>query len=47
MKRFTCKTYVVQQADRDGRLGDVLAVKFTLSAAHEIAEPSRRHPRCR
>ncbi len=37
MKRFTCKTYVVQKADRDGRLGDVLAVKLTFDAAHRLA----------
>ena len=37
--KFTVKVYVVQKADRDGRLyGDVLAVKLTRQAAHEIAK---------
>lgn len=37
--RYTVKVYVVQKADRDGRLiGDVLAVKLTHGAAHQIAK---------
>jgi len=37
--RYSVKVYVVQKADRMGRLvGDVLAVKLTHGAAHEIAK---------
>ena len=36
--KFAVKVYVVQKADRQGRLhGDVLAVKLTHAAAHRIA----------
>jgi hypothetical protein len=36
--KFQIKVYVVQKADRNGRLvGDVLAVKLTRSAAHQVA----------
>ena len=42
MSGYTTKTYVVQQADREGVLGDVLAVKLTHAAAHAIA---KRHAR--
>jgi hypothetical protein len=35
MKRFTCKVYVVQKADREGRLGDVLAANVTLRATEK------------
>jgi hypothetical protein len=38
MKRFTAKVYVAQQADREGRLGDILAVKLPFAAAHAIAK---------
>lgn len=38
MKRFTTKVYVAQKADREGRLGDVLAVKLTLPAV-ERSQP--------
>lgn len=38
MSKFSVKVYVVQQADRQGRLhGDVLAVKLTHAAAHQVA----------
>ena len=37
--KFAVKVYVVQKADRQGRLhGDVLAVKLTHTAAHQIAK---------
>lgn len=37
--KFAVKVYVVQKADRMGRLhGDVLAVKLTHAAAHQIAK---------
>ena len=37
--RFVVRVYVVQKADRHGRLvGEVLAVKLTRQAAHEIAK---------
>ena len=37
--RYAVKVYVVQKADREGRLhGDVLAVKLTHAAAHKIAK---------
>ena len=36
--KFQVKVYVVQKADRQGHLvGDVLAVKLTHGAAHQIA----------
>lgn len=36
--RYTVKVYVVQKADRTGRLyGDVLAVKLTYRDAREVA----------
>ena len=39
MSAYVCKVYVVQKADRDGRLvGDVLAVKLTHQTAHAIAK---------
>jgi hypothetical protein len=37
---YEVKTYVVQKADADGALGELLAVKLTFAAAHAIA---RRH----
>jgi hypothetical protein len=37
--KFAVKVYVVQKADRQGRLhGDVLAVKLTHAAAHTVAK---------
>lgn len=39
MSKFAVKVYVVQQADRKGQLiGEVLAVKLTHGAAHQIAK---------
>lgn len=35
---YACKVYVVQKADRQGTLGEVLAVKLTHEAAHAIAK---------
>ena len=35
---YEVKTYVVQKVDGDGRLGAVIAVKLTWSAAHAIAK---------
>ena len=38
MSKYVCKVYVVQKADREGRLyGEVLAVKLTHAEAHRIA----------
>ena len=34
---FETKVYIVQQFDRDGREGPVLAVKLTRQAAHDLA----------
>lgn len=37
--KFVVKVYVVQKADRQGKLyGDVLAVKLTHEAAHAVAK---------
>jgi len=37
--KFRVKVYIVQKADRQGRLyGEVLAAKLTRQAAHEIAK---------
>ena len=38
MSSYTTKVYVVQKADADGVLGDVIAVKLTHGAAHAIAK---------
>lgn len=39
MSGYTCKVYVVQKADRAGRLyGEVIAVKLTWAEAHAIAK---------
>lgn len=35
---FRAKVYIVQKADRDGRLGEIVAVKLTFEAAHRIAK---------
>ena len=43
---YEVRVYVVQKADREGNLGDLLAVKLTFAAAHEIAKrkaPARVH----
>jgi surfactin synthase thioesterase subunit len=43
---YEVKTYVVQKADVDGVLGEVLAVKLTYEAAHRIAKqhaPAKVH----
>ena len=34
---FSAKVYVVQKADEEGKLGELLAVKLTHAAAHAIA----------
>ena len=38
MSSYTTKVYVVQKADHNGALGDVIAVKLTHGAAHAIAK---------
>ena len=46
MSHYVTKVYVVQKADHDGVLGDVIAVKLTHGAAHAIAKqfaPCRVH----
>ena len=35
---FETKVYVVQQFDREGREGPVIAVKLTRQAAHDLAK---------
>ena len=43
---YEVKVYVVQRADREGNLGELLAVKLTFAAAHTIAKrkaPARVH----
>ena len=43
---YEVRVYVVQKADHEGRLGDLLAVKLTYAAAHAIAKrkaPARVH----
>ena len=35
---YEVRVYVVQKADREGNLGDLVAVKLTFAAAHEIAK---------
>ena len=43
---FQTKVYVVQKADPEGKLGQLLAVKLTYAAAHEIAKknaPAKVH----
>ena len=43
---YETKVYVVQKADREGRLGEVLAVKLNHTAAHAIAKkhaPAKVH----
>lgn len=37
MSKFNVKVYIVQKADRDGTLGDIVAAKLTYDAAHKIA----------
>ena len=36
--RFETKVYAVQKFDRDGRPGEVIAIKLTWTAAHAIAK---------
>lgn len=46
MSSYQTKVYVVQKADPDGKLGQLLAVKLTYAAAHEIAKrhaPAKVH----
>ena len=46
MSSYQTKVYVVQKADPNGVLGDVIAVKLTHGAAHAIAKqfaPCRVH----
>ena len=46
MNGYQTKVYVVQKADHNGVLGDVIAVKLTHGAAHSIAKqfaPCRVH----
>jgi hypothetical protein len=38
MSSFTPKVFIVQQADENGKLGEILAVKLTFGAAHSIAK---------
>jgi hypothetical protein len=43
---YETKVYVVQKADRDGNLGEVLAVKLSHGSAHQIAKdhaPAKVH----
>jgi len=46
MSGYQTKVYVVQQAERDGALGPILAVKLSHTAAHAIAKrhaPAKVH----
>jgi hypothetical protein len=38
MSHYSTKTFVVQKSDRNGLLGEVLAVKLTFAAAHAVAK---------
>ena len=38
MASYSTKVYVVQKADHDGNLGEVLAVKLNYISAHKIAK---------
>lgn len=43
---FETRVYVVQKADREGNLGEVLAAKLSFGAAHAIAKkhaPAKVH----
>ena len=35
---YSAKVYIVQRADKDGRLGEVIAAKLTHTEAHRIAK---------
>ncbi len=39
---YDVKVYVVQQLDREGRPGEILAVKLTRQAAHDVAKAHAR-----
>jgi hypothetical protein len=43
---YQVKIYIVQKSDRNGTLGEILAVKLTFTAAHKIARalaPAKVH----
>lgn len=38
MSGYTSKVYIVQQYDRGGNPGEIIAVKLTFGAAHAVAK---------